>query len=291
MILTNCEHCFHSSSTIETGLSDFHKMIITTLKSKLRKKDPLTINYRSYKKINDTLFKCQLNASLNNLNDVDNTYDNFKNTFIQLLDRHAPMKKKFIRGNNAPFMNKTLSQAFQHRSKMKNKYNKNPSEENFRAFKYQRNYCVSLLRREKKKYYNNLDTCIFENNRKFWKSVKPLFSNKHMTSTNEIMLEEKGKIITDKKEVAEEMNNFFIEAVENLGIEPFIQNDTTNSLLNNLENIIDKYSKHPSVLKIKEETAFDEKFSFRDATSEDFEREIHKLNEKKANPKGDIPRI
>ena len=103
------------------------------------------------------------------------------------------------------------------------------------------------------------------------------------------MLEEKGKIITDKKEVAEEMNNFFIEAVENLGIEPFIQNDTTNSLLNNLENIIDKYSKHPSVLKIKEETAFDEKFSFRDATSEDFEREIRKLNDKKANPKGDIP--
>ena len=289
LILTNCEHCFHHSSTIETGLSDFHKMIITIMKSKFKKKEPLTINYRSYKNFNDTLFKCQLNATLNDTTDIDVTYDHFKNTFIQLLDRHAPIKKKFVRGNNAPFMNKTLSQAFKHRSKLKNRYNKAPTEENHRAFKFQRNYCVSLLRREKKKYYNNLDTRIFENNRKFWKSVKPLFSSKHIKSTNEIMLEEKAKLITDKKEVAEMMNNFFIGAVDDLGIGPYIQNDTSTSLSNNIQNIIEKYSEHPSVLKIKEKTTLGEKFAFQDATCEDFEREIRKLDEKKANPQGDIP--
>ena len=38
------------------------------------------------------------------------------------------MKKKLVRGNNAPFMNKYLSTAFVHRSKLKNTYNKNPTE-------------------------------------------------------------------------------------------------------------------------------------------------------------------
>ena len=39
-------------------------------------------------------------------------YDNFKESFMRVLERHAPMKTKMVRGNNAPFMNKTFSKAF-----------------------------------------------------------------------------------------------------------------------------------------------------------------------------------
>ena len=73
---------------------------------------------------------------------------------MHLLNKHAPMKKKSIRGNNAPFMNKTLSKAFMHRSKLKNIFNKDPTDGNKKLYNQQRNYCVSLLRKEKKKYYN-----------------------------------------------------------------------------------------------------------------------------------------
>ena len=41
---------------------------------------------------------------------------------------HAPKKKKVVRGNYAPFMNKVLSKAFMHRSKLKNQYIKTPNE-------------------------------------------------------------------------------------------------------------------------------------------------------------------
>ena len=37
---------------------------------------------------------------------------------------------KVIRGNNAPFMGKRLSKEIMHRSKLKNKLSKNPTEEN-----------------------------------------------------------------------------------------------------------------------------------------------------------------
>ena len=46
-----------------------------------------------------------------------------------VLNDHAPRKKKYIRGNNKPFMTKTFSRAAMQRTRL-NKFLKNPSEEN-----------------------------------------------------------------------------------------------------------------------------------------------------------------
>ena len=57
------------------------------------------------------------------------------------------MKIKRLRANNAPFIDKTLSQAFLKRSQPKNKKQKHPTQENIEAFKRQRNLTVSLVRK------------------------------------------------------------------------------------------------------------------------------------------------
>ena len=49
-------------------------------------------------------------------------------------------------------MNKILSKAFMRRTKLKNQYNNTPKEKNKNLYKIQRNYCVNLLRKEKRKY-------------------------------------------------------------------------------------------------------------------------------------------
>ena len=54
---------------------------------------------------------------------------------MNTLDIHAPKKGNTIRGNTAPFMNKTLSKSFMHRAKRKSKYNKNPTRENHLLYK------------------------------------------------------------------------------------------------------------------------------------------------------------
>ena len=83
-------------------------------------------------------------------------YDDFNEIFLIVLDKYAPLKAKVLRGNNAPFMNKIFSNAIMNRSKLKNKFNKNLTELNKSLYNIQRNYCVNLLRTEKKKYYNDL---------------------------------------------------------------------------------------------------------------------------------------
>ena len=56
-----------------------------------------------------------------------------------------------------PFMKKTLSKEIRKRTRLRNKFLKNRNDYNKREFSKQRNYCVSLMRKSKKLYYNNLD--------------------------------------------------------------------------------------------------------------------------------------
>ena len=215
-------------------------------------------------------------------------YENFKEIFITILNLHAPVKKKVLRGNNAPFMNKTLSQAFMHRSKLKNRFNKYPTENNKIFYNQQRNYCVSLLKKEKRKYYNNLDLRIFKDNKTFWKRVKPLFSDKHKGLQPDIIIVENNITTSDKREVAEKLNTFFSESVDNLDIEPYLPENINNPSTESVQEIICKYENHPSITKIKENIKDENTFAFKDTTSEDFRTHIRNLNTKKAMPENDI---
>ena len=206
---------------------------------------------------------------------------------MAILNKHDPMKKKFIRGNNAPFMNKTLSQAFMHRSKLNNIYNKCPTEQNKISYNLQRNYCVSLLKKEKRKYINNLNPKIFNDNKTFWQRVKPLFSDKQKGIQSDIIIVENGETTSDKKRVAEKLNNFFIEAVDNLDIKPYLIHN--NRISKSTQDIIDKYENHPSIKMIKENIKDENKFSFQDTTKEHLQLQIKNLDTKKTMVENDIP--
>ena len=62
------------------------------------------------------------------------------------------MKTKYIRVNNAPFMNNVLSEAVMTRSRLRNKYLKCPLNDNKLNYKKRRNYCTSLFKKEKKTF-------------------------------------------------------------------------------------------------------------------------------------------
>ena len=156
LILTNRPNNFQGSRTIQTGLSGCHKMVITVLKGFFHNKAPRLIKYRDYKKLNQNQFKNELKEKLNLPNKSILNYEKFQEIFMNLLNKHAPMKEKAVRANNAAFMNKTLSKAVMTRSRLQNKYLKFPSKESEVNYKKYRNYCVNLFKREKRKYYNNL---------------------------------------------------------------------------------------------------------------------------------------
>ena len=130
---------------------------------------------------------------------------------------------------------------------------------------------------------------ILENNKLFWKSVKPLFSGKSKLSSN-ITLIEGEKVLTENIDVAEILNEHFTEAVQNLGIEKF-GNKSEKRCENAdevIDSILDRYKNHPSILKIKENVKIGEKFTFSATTTDDMYCKIKALDPKKACIKNDI---
>ena len=81
------------------------------------------------------------------------SYDDFKDIFMTTLNNHAPEKKKIVRGNQAPFMSHCLSKAIMHRSKLKNKFNKNHTGENKINYKKQRELLCKVIETRKEKVF------------------------------------------------------------------------------------------------------------------------------------------
>ena len=291
LILTNCPRSFQNSTVIETGLSDFHKMVVTVMKTTFCKIDPKIISYRDYSNFCNDSFRDSL---LHNMPDrlIGNCvkdFDNFTKTCNIILEEHAPCKKKYVRGNHSPFMNKTLLKAIMLRTRLRNVFLNNRTRVNRKKYSNQRNLCVSLLRKSKREYYSSLNEKKICDNKKFWKVVKPMLSNK-IVSNEKISLVEGDDIVKTEKETATILNNFFSNIVKKLEIEPYETNDNIFQNISDpvLQAII-RYRDHPSITAINKKCDASSHFTFPKVSEEDILKEISNLKVNKATQGTDIP--
>ena len=105
LFTTNSLLSFQNTTAISDGLSDFQKMVITVMKMSFKKHSLVERHYRDYKYFDQTKFKNNLNEKLN---EGISNYEFFETTFIEVLKKHAPLRKKFPRANHALCINKNL---------------------------------------------------------------------------------------------------------------------------------------------------------------------------------------
>ena len=98
------------------------------------------------------------------------------------------------------------------RTRLLNRFRKNRTTENQLAYKRQRNFCTNLLKKVKASHYRNLKPSSICDNKKFWNTVKPLFSDKCI-STDNITLIENNKIISEDQDIANTVKVFIIVEV------------------------------------------------------------------------------
>ena len=290
LILTNVPRLFQSTCVIETGMSDFYLMTVEVMRKTFKKLSPRIISYRSYKDYsNETFRDCLVNNLSNEIfSNNDNGSEKFCKTTMDSLNLFAPIKKKYARGNQMPFMTKDLSKEMMTRSRLRNKYLKDKTEENRLLYTQQRNECVSLLRKTKINYYGNLNVKEITDNKKFWKTVKPFLSDKSKTS-DKIHFNENGELLNSESERAEVLNNFFSNIVKDLKIPEY------ENLDRSFENVEDpvlrailNHKNHPTITVIKEK-ARNSVFSFYEVDKDKIKKEINRLNKNKASRKSDIP--
>ena len=81
-------------------------MIVIVCKT-FPKSKPKEIVYKSHLKFVIDVFPGELKLKLQSINN----YESFESVFHSVLNKHATLKKKFIRGNQAPYMTKQLQKA------------------------------------------------------------------------------------------------------------------------------------------------------------------------------------
>ena len=162
-------------------------------------------------------------------------------------------------------------------------------EENERAFKKQRNWCVKLLRKTKCNYYQNLDLRNRSDNAKLWKTVKPIFSGKVQTSSS-VTLAEGSQFISDDKAIPEIFNEYIVNITGSIDVGRAELNLlSTDGIKDPIDVAITKYSLHPSVKRIKDNFNPSRMFEFALVSKEEVYKQLDKLDLKKATPLESIP--
>ena len=141
LVITNSSSSFQNTKAISTGLSDFQKLVITVLKQTFQRSSPKELVYRDYKNFDRLTFKREVEEKRNQ---QINEYKYFEQIFLEVLNTHAPIKRKLLRANHVPYMTKAVRKAIMKRSEPENKHVKINTNENLKSYKKQRSFCSKL---------------------------------------------------------------------------------------------------------------------------------------------------
>ena len=291
LILTNRKFSFKYTQTFETGISDHHMMIYTMLKTTFQKLPPKTLKYRDYKSFDETTFLSHLVHEISSIQPGD--FSILNSCISKIIDQHAPVKTKLIRGNNKPHMNKELRKEMMKRAELKKKAHKTGLDCDKANFRKQRNKTTSLNRIAKKEHYKSLNPKDVETNKQFWKTFKPMFDSSAINGTK-IILVEGDEIMANDLQIANTMNEYFANVTKTLDIKDYqpdifsSDNIFTETTPDNIDFALNKFKHHPSILKIKGKNLNVDHFSFSHINPEVVRYHILKLETGKS-VSGNIP--
>ena len=85
--------------------------------------------------------------------DISN-YESFETAFTELLNKHVPFKKKFLKTNHAPYFTKTLRRTLVRKSQRETNYLKTKTQTDLKLYKNHKNVCSKLIQKEKESIMN-----------------------------------------------------------------------------------------------------------------------------------------
>ena len=128
-------------------------------------------------------------------------------------------------------------------------------------------------------FYNNLNVKCITENKLFWKTVKPSFTEKTL-KYERITLAENNKVVSDESELVEIFSKDFGNIVQNLSIDG-LTNTSDNDAVT-IRQAIEKYQNHPSIKVIRENIDTTNNFSFELINSEWISKIMNNLDKSKA---------
>ena len=120
---------------------------------------PKVITYRDYKNLDNSRSFEELLSEIKKLGPLNKNISIFQNVCIEVFEKYAPEKQKYIIANQPNFMDSKLNHAIMLRSKLRNKFlrsrsNKDGGLQDTIKFMY-KTINIYLLRQNKKYYFRS----------------------------------------------------------------------------------------------------------------------------------------
>ena len=195
---------------------------------------------------------------------ADDVWGHWSTLFKDILDQHAPIKRKWVRGDQLPWITPQIQREIALRNKLFKRHRKDPSPSSWEAYTKQRNKVTSLKRKGVKTFCYDASTAA-KHPGDFWKKMRPLLPNSGANKQSNITLVENGTVITEPSAVADVFNDYFANVVPS--------GDSSEE--------VDDFADHPSVKLIEAREVLDS-FSFEPVSSSHVRDILDHLNPRKA---------
>ena len=206
-------HTHYSSGVLFNLISDHFPVFYILHEIEIPQKDQKVIK-RNYCQKNQNAFINELSeidwTSLYTFDNVQLAYDLFHQNISRLFDKCFP--KICIKPGyktRKPWLSDELKENIKTKNKLYRISRKNPTLKNEILYKEFNKTVVHSLKRAEKEYYAELFEKYKCNLKKSWQLIRRLI-NKNKQGSIQSTFKYKGKDITDKFEIAEHFNNFFI---------------------------------------------------------------------------------
>ena len=213
-ILVYNQHRIVDSDVVSLSISD-HSLIYCVLTAGVPKATLRTIEYRSFKGFDENAFIQNLkNVPWHIVDDESNVNDavlTWNKLFTEVVDSHAPLKKRRVKGTTAPWMNNKIAEAMRDRNYHLRKAQKSNSTYHWGMYRKLRNFVNREIKSWKSNYYCNLIKESKGDSSIVWKAVNEA-SSRNVSSSIPQYIISSGVQYNDPKSIAKALDNYFASA-------------------------------------------------------------------------------
>lgn len=206
LLITNIQH-LKIEIISEPGYTN-HKTIVVDMKGEH--------NIRVKKIRRKVLSREEANEHIVKLNwrydvtDVETKADIVYQNLNKLINLIMP-EKEIVVSNNKSWFNNRVKNAISRRNEAHKRSVARNNPQDWEAFKTARNEVVSIIRKEKRRYYENKIDRNKQNPKEMWKTLKGLVAGKDNVNINNIKFQ--GKEENDLQVIVNCFNDYFIESI------------------------------------------------------------------------------
>jgi hypothetical protein len=217
LLLTDTPNLFLNSGVIPSLSNLDHDAIFGTFKLSY----PTSSSYLrhvwyydrgNFDSLNETFDNVPWPGVINDDDTLDEITENVTNIILNTAKEKIPNRIVKIKPNDKPWFNKDLRKLFKTRNRWHKKQKRTQNPLHIEIYKQKRSVALNAYRDAKYNYYNNITTKLLDPTttvKTYWKLLKNTKDSQNDTSIPTML--DNDNLITDNKDKAELLNDYFIE--------------------------------------------------------------------------------